>query len=286
MSELRAALEAAIDDAPDDVARYAVLADWYQQHDDERGELIALQLATAKTPAQRAREAELLSRQRVGAAEIRWRWGFVEWLRFERTTQRDDWAGASLAPVLAHPACRFLRALELDAGPGDQALEWLSRHAPTHLRALTLTCNEAALGNVKGRLAKLETLRVAAQLLVPAVLPPLRELELPADAMTDAGLTHVLGTQPELRALTLTSLEAIDDDAMRAVAQLSRLEALTLRADLTTPGAVEVLVGSPLATSLITLDLSRSGLTEDAAKRLLDAVPGFARLSSLIVGER
>lgn len=280
MSETREALEAAIDDAPDDATRYAVLADWYQQRGDVRGELIALQLRGGST----AREAELLATQRIGATAVTWRWGFVDALRFERTSNRDDWADVFLAPVLAHPACRFLRELEIDAGPGDQTLSWLAEHAPRGLRALSLTCNEADLTNVKGRLRSLTKLQLAAQFLVPGVLPPLESLSLPIEAMTVAGLTHVLDTQPSLRELTLSSLEAIDDDAMEAVTQLTKLESLTLRADLTTLAAVEVLLGSALKDRLVTLDLSRSGLTEEAAHVLLAAVPTFRRLSSLVVG--
>ncbi len=282
MSETRDALEAAIDDAPDEPSRYALLADWYQEHGEPRGELIALQLHGVSS----AREAELLATQRIGAASVKWRWGFVEALRFERTSNRDDWADVFLAPVLAHPACRFLRALEVDAGPGDQTLRWLAEHGPRGLRALSLTCNEVDLTNVKGRLTSLVELQLAAQRIAPAVLPPLTSLSLPIEAMTSAGLAHVLGTQPSLRELTLSSLEPIDDEVMAAVTQLTKLESLTLRADLTTREAIDALVASPLRDRLVTLELSRSGLSEEAAHVLLAAVPTFRRLSALVVGER
>ncbi|MGV3623410.1 MAG: hypothetical protein ACO1OB_21500 [Archangium sp.] len=279
MSDERTALEFEIEQRPDDRSRYAVLADWYQERGDARGELMALQLAAKHTP----REAELIAAETVEASDVKWRWGFVESLRFERTTHREDWAELMLAPLLEHPACRFLRALELDVGPGDQALTWLATNAPKTLSTLALTCNEADLSLVRGRLEQLDTLRFAAQLLVPAVLPSVRALELPIDAMTDAGLMHVLGTQRRLRELTLTSLDVIDAPTLQAVIQL-RLESLTLRASVTTIDAVKVLTGSWMKNSLNTLDVSESGLTEEAARALLDAVPGFSRLSSLVVG--
>lgn len=284
MSDEREAIEASIDASPDDPARYAVLADWYQQRGDGRGELIALQLLPSMTAAQRRQHDALVAREHLGGGEASWRWGFVHALRYELLSRREDWADALLAPVLAHPACRFLRALELDAGPGDEALRWLSAHAPPLLTSLTLTCNEVDLS--LARLARLDTLNVAAQLVTPGVLPPLRALTLPVDAMTDAGLAHVLGTQPRLRALTLTCLGAIDADTMHAVSELSTLESLTLKADLTTRAAIEVLLASRLPARLTTLDVSASGLTEDAARLLLDAVPSLARLSSLVVGQR
>lgn len=279
MSEERAALESEIDANPDDRRRYAVLADWYQERSDARGELMALQLSSTRSE----REAELIAQQNVDASDVKWRWGFVESLRFERTTHRDDWAELLLAPLLANPACRFLRTLELDVGPGDQALGWLADNAPKTLKSLALTCNEADLTQVRGRLTQLDSMRFAAQLLMPAVLPPMRALELPIDAMTDAGLMHVLGTQPRLKELTLTSLDVIDAPTMQAVIQL-RLESLTLRATVTTIDAVKVLTDSWTKSSLLTLDVSQSGLTEEAARALLEAVPNFSRLSSLVVG--
>lgn len=274
MDDALTALELAIEEAPDDRGRFSVLADWYQERGDARGELIALQLA----PTRSAREAELIAAQHIAASDVKWRWGFVESLRFEGNVP-------ALESLLAKPACRFIRALELETGPGDEALAWLANNAPKTLRALSLTCNEADFTNVRGRLKQLDELRFAAQLLIPGVLPPMRVLELPIDAMTDAGLMHVLGTQPRLRALTLTSLEGIHDDSMRAVAELTKLESLELSSDLTTVGAVQVLIDSwVLRQTLVTLDVSRSGLTEEAAKLLLEAVPTFTRLSSLVVG--
>jgi uncharacterized protein (TIGR02996 family) len=51
MSERRAAIEAAIDDDPDDARAYAVYGDWLQEQGDPRGELIALQQAAEEDPS-------------------------------------------------------------------------------------------------------------------------------------------------------------------------------------------------------------------------------------------
>lgn len=297
MSREREALEAAIDDAPDDSARYAVLSDWLQQQGDPRGELMALQLPPPHdSAARRAREAELLRApglQPGPAHRASWRWGFVHTLAFELVRSaaweehRDDWTTALLAPALAHPSCRFLRELVVDASPGDDTLRFLSAHAPRHLEALSLICNELDLAGLKGRLQQLRRLQVSAQLIVPArvELPRLHELSLPADALTLGGLGVVLDALPSLERLTLSSLETIDGEALFPVTRLTRLRSLTLRAEQTTRSAVEALAASPLRESLEVLDVSRSGMTEEAAHRLLEAVPSFSHLASLLLGD-
>lgn len=293
----RRALEAAIDAAPDDASRYAVLGDFYLQLGDPRGELIALQLAGAQGSAERqAREEALLLTPGIRLAatqRAQWRWGFVHSLTFELVryaaweAHRDDWTQQLLAPALAHPSCRFLRELVVDASPGDDTLRFLSAHAPRHLDALTLVCNELDLAHLGGLRSPLQQLHLSAQLIVPAALalPRLVELSLPVDAMTIAGLGVVLSALPSLRQLTLSSLERFDREALFPVIQLTALEGLTLRAEKTTRAAVDALAESPLRQSLRRLDLSRSGITEDAAQRLLALTPTFTRLETLVLGE-
>lgn len=297
MSREREALEAAIDDAPDDPARYAVLSDWLQQQGDPRGELMALQLPPMReSRARREREEVLLRAPGIRLGRVhrtQWRWGFVHTLFFELVRSdaweehREDWTTALLAPALEHPSCRFLRELVVDASPGDDTLRYLATHAPRHLEALSLVCNELDLAALGGALRRLHKLHVSAQLIVPAVveLPLLHELSVPADALTVGGLGVVLDALPSLSKLTLSSLETLDREALFPVTKLERLRSLTLRADQTTRSAVEALVDSPLRESLEVLDVSRSGLTEEAAHRLLKAVPKFARLDSLLLGD-
>lgn len=300
MSSEREALEAAIDQAPDDASRYAVLGDYCLQLGDPRGELISLQLTDRSSREKREREAVLLHTRGIRIAQTQraqWRWGFVHTLFFGLVQhagweeRRDDWTQTLLAPALSHPSCRFLRELVIDAGPGDDALRFLSAAPPErsrgtrHLEALTLTCNELDLANVGAGLSQLVKLAVYAQLIVPAEvkLPRLQELSLPVDAMTVHGLGLVLGALPSLKSLTLSSLESFDREALFPVTQLRGLQKLTLRADKTTRSAVEAIADSPLLESLVTLDVSRSGMTEEAAHRLLALK--FARLDTLTLGD-
>ncbi len=291
-----AALEAAIDASPDDASRYAVLGDWYAEAGHPRGELIALQLDSQRTKARREREATLLLAPGVRisqAQRAQWRWGFVYTLLFELVHHDaweghpEDWPQVLLQPELAHPSCRFLRELVIDASPGDRTLDFLSAHLPRHVRALAMICNEVDLARAKGSLAGLERLQLSAQLITPAplALPQLAELAVPLDAMTSGGLGLVLGSLPSLRKLTLSSLETIDREALFPVAQRTGLESLTLRADQTSRSAVEAIFDSPLRESLTTLDVSRSGLTEEGAQRLLKLTPKFERLSNLVLGD-
>jgi hypothetical protein len=285
------ALEASIDAAVDDAARYAVLGDWYAQAGHPRGELIALQLDSMKSKARREREAALLMAPGVRISQsqrAQWRWGFVYTLLFELVHHDaweghpEDWPEVLLAPELAHPSCRFLRELVIDASPGDRTLDFLATRIPRHVRSLTMICNEVDLARAK--LGQLEKLQVSAQLITPAALdlPRLRELGVPIEAMTVGGLEIVLRSLTGLRALTLSSLETIDRAALFPVTQLTSLERLVLRADETSRSAVEAIVDSPLRESLVTLDISRSGMTEEAAQRLLKLTPKFSRLAELI----
>ncbi len=294
MSSDRDALEAAIDAAPDDASRYAVLGDYYLQLGDPRGELISLQLTERSTREKREREEVLLRTRGLRIAQTQraqWRWGFVHTLFFGLVQhagweeRRDDWTTTLLAPALAHPSCRFLRELVVDAGPGDDALRFLSADPQRHLEGLTLTCNELDLANVGAGLSKLLKLAVYAQLIVPAEvkLPRLQELSVPVDAMTTGGLGVLLGALPSLQRLTLSSLESFDREALFPVTQLRGLQKLTLRADKTTRSAVEAIADSPLLQSLVTLDVSRSGMTEEAAHRLMALK--FARLDDLVLGD-
>lgn len=287
-------LEASIDAAVDDAARYAVLGDWYAQHGHPRGELIALQLdGGKKTRARREREEALLLTRGLRIAQpqrAQWRWGFVHTLLFELVHFREweahleDWPEALLQPQLAHPSCRFLRELVLDASPSAPGLDFLAARLPRHVRALTLDCNELDLGRVRAALLGLEKLHLRAQLVTvaPLTLPALEDLSLPLDAVRGGALGLVV---PRLRRLTLTSLEVIDRAALAPLLDLAPLDALTLVADRTGRSAVDALLDSPLVASLTTLDVSRSGLTEEGAQRLLARVPEFAHLSSLVLGD-
>jgi uncharacterized protein (TIGR02996 family) len=288
------ALEASIDAAPDDASRYAVLGDWYAQQGDPRGELIALQLDRSGAKARREREAELLSLPSIRVPASRetsaqWRWGFVHTLSFairEELLLQDEWQH-QLSATLAHPNYRFMRELMIEVSSGDDALDYLADSLPRHVQALTLICNEVHLDRLTGKLAQLERVTVAAQLIVPAplTLPRLRELALPIDALTIEGLRYALSGVRGLHKLTLSSLESIDRAAVIPATEVPGLESLTLRAESTSRSAVEAIVESPLRESLTTLDVSRSGLSEEGAQRLLKLTSKFERLANLVLGD-
>lgn len=298
VSDEREALEALIDAAPDDPRGYAVLGDWYQQRGDPRGELIALQLDPHRENRKwREREEALLFTRGLRIAQVQraqWRWGFVHTLLFELTRHKgweahlDDWPEVMLGRELGHPSCRFLRELVVDASPGDLALRYLDAHPPRHLRALTCISNELDLSLFGPGLAGLEKLSVSAQLVTPAALPlpRLASLALPLDTMSVAGARLVLGSvAASLEALVLTSPDALAAGDLEPAFELPALRALTVRSEHLGRGAVEALVAAPIAQTLETLDLSQSGITGDAAQRLLKLAPRFPKLSSLVLGQ-
>jgi uncharacterized protein (TIGR02996 family) len=302
LSASRLQLEQAVDQAPDDSERYAVLGDWLAQAGDPRGELIALQLGDRSSSSARSREAELLSTRglRISRAKrAQWRWGYIHTLAFDltgadgweawRVPDGDrTWASELLGPELTHPSCRFLRELVVEGDPGDVALRWLSTHPPAVLRSLQLVSNEVDLATVGAGLERLERLAIASQFITPATLalPRLRELQLPLDALPARSLALVLDAlRPTLRAMTVTSLEGVDAAALAPLFELRALDSLTVRADAMGRGAVDALEASPLKEQLVTLDLSRSGLSEEATKRLLKRAGQFPKLSSLLLGE-
>ncbi len=142
-------------EAPGDLTRYAVYADWLQTQGDPRGELMTIQLALAKTTdtgryvqlqaAERALLPQVVVRTfgpELGAAlSPTFRLGFVN-----SVNVRSD---VDLERLTTEPACRLLQKaqLKLPEGPAERAVEVLSRvpsltrlevegHRPTNLPLL------------------------------------------------------------------------------------------------------------------------------------------------------
>jgi uncharacterized protein (TIGR02996 family) len=112
-------LEAAIDADPDRVDNYLVLGDWLQEHQDPRGELIALMHA-------RNGRAALLQRELGPPAprngSLDWQHGFVRSVR--AIMNEDD--DVILEQLLDHPSCRHLQSLQLEiAGRQDDDRQWV-----------------------------------------------------------------------------------------------------------------------------------------------------------------
>jgi uncharacterized protein (TIGR02996 family) len=132
------AFEHAIRENPDDVASYSAYADWLQEHDDPRGEFIAVQLALedesrslANRKALKKREVELLnSHEREWLGELepllfdgleepiqhRWRRGFLAELDCHYLP------GQYVRVIATAPAVRLLRELRVRSGEGLSGL--------------------------------------------------------------------------------------------------------------------------------------------------------------------
>jgi hypothetical protein len=127
----RVELERAIEESPDDLSRYLVLADALGSAGSRHGELIVLHSRAQQTRDEAAKKV-LLERSDALFRELRksllspsldtdqplfdcsWRWGFIEKLtvRYWHHDAFED-VYKALARVLASPALRFLRALKV-----------------------------------------------------------------------------------------------------------------------------------------------------------------------------
>jgi uncharacterized protein (TIGR02996 family) len=167
-----ATLELALAAYPDDATGYLVYADWLQQQDDPRGELIVVQEALAKKPRDRAllAEQERLLEQHtdllrgplalVGPVGLEWFCGFV------RAVDLGAWLATRgrslLGPLLAHTSFAFLRVLAAQPH-NDASLVQLAPLLPRTLERLEL-----------GVIARPDAI---ARAVAKVELPRLREIE-------------------------------------------------------------------------------------------------------------
>lgn len=240
------ALEAAIADDPDDLARWLVYADWLQAAGDPRGELIVVQEAALGSDAARAREAELLGqheRYLLGVVadarafvELRFRRGFIHAVTVDTVQFMSD-PSLLLAEVLRLPSARFLGELTLPSlgwgeDEGYAPFVRVLREAgprPT-LRRLAIGVARAAaeepvwtsaldLSPLDGLYPNLRSLVVRADPLVPGSLefPRLEELQIEG-ASTSPSLATSLeaGRLPRLRRIDLRGAVPTDLTALRA----------------------------------------------------------------------
>lgn len=214
-------LERAIEEQPDDLNRYLVLADALGSAGSRHGELIVLQSRADQTRDEAAKKV-LLERADGLFRELRksllspsldtdqplfdygWRWGFVEKLtvRYWHHDAYED-VYKALARMLASPALRFLRALKV-----------------------------------------IEPTATLLELLQETVLPVATEVELHGLAPTLQGpfgpLEAIDQAFPRLRRLRLESVPVLWGEA-----RLRQLEALHLRAADPVLDSVEWLAGAP-----------------------------------------
>lgn len=286
----RVAFEAAIEAAPDDAQAFAVYGDWLSQTGDARGELIALQLLPSLDRRQRERVKTLLYAPGIrclAGPVAQWRWGFVHTATLMR--QQAPGERVELEQLLAHPSMRFVRALSLGQEPITESLRILERAAPRVLSALTISSPRALeLPTIPTTLPALEQLQLSVPELVGTlpVLPRLSSLELAFlvwTRTTPAQLFEANGSR--LRSVKLIVSGEVEPATVRDVLALPALETLTIEASEMGVDAVAALEQGASIDRLSTLNLVRSGLTERAAKRVMQLSRRLPKLSSLVLGE-
>lgn len=280
----RAAFEAAIDAAPDEASLFAVLADWLSHHGDPRGELIGLMLGEQNEATAQRRNALLAHPSlRWGGSSDQWRWGYVH----EATLSSGSPHTLDAGTLWRHPSLRFLRALRLSfAEPFEALLTHLVDASPRVLHRLELAAPRPLDLSQLAPTLPLRALSLHAPQLTNtlAAFPGLATLELGGlfDRRSQAAV--LFAENQQLRAVTIEWFGAVPLEALTGVLTLPALERLTVRADRTDEGVIDAILDSPLGARLRCLDLSASGLTEPAARRLLDRVREHASLSELILG--
>lgn len=286
----RDAFEAAIEAAPDDAQAFAVYGDWLAQSGDARGELISLQLLPSLDRRQRERVKALLYAPGIrclAGPVAQWRWGFVHTATLRR--QQAPGERVELERLLAHPSMRFVRALSLGQEPMTESLRVLERAAPRVLASLTIASPRALdLATIPTTLPALEQLHLSVPELNGALpsLPRLASLEIAFLGWTQTTAAQLFeANASRLRSVKLIVSEALEPATVRAVLSLPALEALTIEASEMGVDAVTALEEGASIERLTTLDLFRSGLTERAAKRVMQLSRRLPRLSSLVLGE-
>jgi len=235
----RAALEAAIDAHPDQADNYLVLADWLQEHQDPRGELIVL--SRNKDRDSKARCAVLQKQIGPPMPPAAWFYGFVRSLR---SYGSEDDAG-ELRATLDHPSLRHVTSVACDI-PGNQwdDRQWIialiAERPRLCLRSLEIRSflrggNEPPAGDLEleplsTALPRLTTLRVSARCIDPGGLASstLETLELDGE-VTASSLGPLLASCcPKLRELVLTDVDGAFGNALADSPLATQLRKLTL----------------------------------------------------------
>lgn len=325
------ALLEAIGNNPHDVTGYLVYSDWLLNKKHPRGELIVLQsqLGNARTDKKllaaeekllekhggklappRCTEASKKTRKKqppLSTSELRWENGFIASARLCKFSSEQPWTIRELvAELLAHPAGRFLRRLELGIR-GDtksavsyrDAISDLVRLAPKSLRSMSVVeaprdsaaLAYADLGPLDEMLAAmpaLETLHLAGtRMSFSSTGREMRGLKQLTVVMAEASALPSLveGNFPVLQALELDAGDApIDLHAARRLLDGDRVPKLTQLSLLRVANidqVIDVLRSSRVLERLTSLSLAGGKLSNGGASKLLEHKQAFARLSSL-----
>lgn len=321
----------AIGNNPHDVAGYLVYSDWLLNKRHPRGELIVLQsqLGAARTDKKllaaeakllekygsklappRCTEASRKTRKKqppLSTSELRWENGFIASARLCKYFSDQPWTIRELvAELLAHPAGRFLRRLELGIRADTtgtvsyrDAISDLARLAPASLRSMSVVeaprdsaaLAFAELGPLDEMLAAmpaLETLQLAGtKMSFGAAGRELRGLKQLTVVMSEASALASLveGSFPVLEALELDASDApIDLNAAKRLLEGDRVPKLTQLSLLRVANVdqvVDLLLASRVLERLTSLSLAGGKLSNGGASKLLEHKQAFARLTSL-----
>jgi uncharacterized protein (TIGR02996 family) len=111
-------LEALLADDPEDKATWQVYADWMLEHEQPWGEMIALACNGKPWPQRHELTKQLLGE--LDNSSIEWRFGTIDKVSLCPESEDDETRMVqALARILAHPAGRFVRELELGLPPND-----------------------------------------------------------------------------------------------------------------------------------------------------------------------
>jgi uncharacterized protein (TIGR02996 family) len=225
MSERREALEAAIDEDPDDARAYAVYSDWLQEQGDPRGELIALQQAAEQDPGVAAAATACFDEQidRFGSfttCEFTWRHGFV---RRATLGVSSSQSATFVRELFDHPSGRFIVDLSLWESASSKTLGTtlavvVERPRPA-LRSLSVVAGSTDLETIGQlfedsfpRLTRLCILGAsfADDLVVllqrSSLLRRLKVLDLAGGALTDRGVAQLASNRDAIAQLEVLDL--------------------------------------------------------------------------------
>jgi uncharacterized protein (TIGR02996 family) len=245
-------------DHPEDDTPRLVLADWLQEHDDPRGELLRIQVLRESLPPADPRHPALEVREQELWAE-----------------HAAEWLGPLWDMQLYWSVHRGLLHLYVAADFFDRWAAW--------------TASDAFAWVEKLRLGFVTTAEDVVRLAPMPCLAYLGTLDLYGSRGGDRGVAAVAASPHlgRLRALDLsqTGLGPAGAAALAGCRTLSGLKELNLADNMIGDEGVAALATSPLAAQLTRLDLRGNHITHVGAEALAIASPALERLTTLQVGD-